>query len=157
MIKPTPRKIVKWFLIKIGLKKQKGQIRKDVEIIPIQPNLELIVYWKVLRIGKGPAVILQAYGNEVLKFDCFGKNEGHYHVAPNIGERIFFEEETAFGQIKKTAKELVNNSQTHLERQKEDHIRNIKIEQEKFSKAVEMAKNKMNFFLQTIPELKDLR
>ncbi|MDR9407564.1 MAG: hypothetical protein RI573_01865 [Balneolaceae bacterium] len=78
-------------------------------------------------------------------------------MAPNIGERIFFEEETAFGQINKTAKELVNNSQTYLERQQEDHIRNIKIDQEKFSNAVEMAKKKMNFFLQTVPELKDLR
>ncbi|MCG2590043.1 hypothetical protein [Rhodohalobacter sulfatireducens] len=149
---------MKKILIKLGLLDQpKGQIRKDVEIIPIQPNLELVVYWKVLRIGKGPTAILQAFGNEIIKFDCFGKNDGHYHLAPNIVERIFFEEETAFGQINKTAKELVNNSQTYLERQQEDHIRNIKIDQEKFSNAVEMAKKKMNFFLQTVPELKDLR
>jgi hypothetical protein len=60
----------------------KDQVRKDVEIISIQLNLELVVYWKVLRIGKGPVVTLRAYGNEVLKFDCFRKDDGHYHVAP---------------------------------------------------------------------------
>jgi len=58
---------------------------------------------------------------------------------------------------KKTAKELINNSQTYLERQEEYHIRNIEIDQKKFSNAVEMAKKRMNVFLQIELELKELR
>ena len=76
------KRILKKNLIKLKLI---DQVRKDVEIIPIQPNLELVVYWKVLQVGRGPALILQAYGKEVLKFDCFGRDDGHFHVAPNYG------------------------------------------------------------------------
>lgn len=136
---------------------RRGRVRKDVEIIPIQPNLEFIVYWKVLRIGKGPALILKAHGKEVIKFDCFGRGDGHYHVAPNYPERIFFEEQTASAQIEWTLRELKENAQYYMENQTEEHIRTVKIDQEKLIQATDLAKTKMIYFLQVIPELEDLR
>lgn len=157
MLKSYSYQILRRLLIKIGLRKHTDHIRKDVEIIRIQPNLKLIVYWKVLHIGKGPAVILQAYNKEILKFDCFGKDEGHYHAAPDYEKRIFFEEETVPAQINRTAIELKENAQSYLKRQEDTKIQNIELDRKQILKAVDQAEKKMIFFLETIPELKDLR
>jgi len=36
-----------------------------------------LIYWKSLEIGTGPAVFLQAFDLEIVKFDCLGKDKGH--------------------------------------------------------------------------------
>lgn len=141
----------------MGLRKQKALVRRDVEIISVQPNLDLVVYWKVLRIGKGPAVVVETYGNEILKFDCFGKGEGHYHVAPNFGERIFFEKPSAMDQIDLTVMEIEENLQTHLKNQREPKINQLKVDLHNLALAVDHAKLRMVHFLETVPELKELR
>lgn len=150
------KKILTKLFIKLGIRDQRNLIRQDVETIPVQPNVNLIVYWKVLQVGKGPALILKAHGKEVLKFDCFGRGDGHYHVAPNYAERIFFEEQTASAQIERTSKELKEKAQFYLENQKEENIRIIKIDQEKLIHAIDLAKSKMIYFLKVIPELEEL-
>jgi len=38
----------------------------DVEEIPVCDNLSFLVYWKILAIGKGPAVVLKAFDKEIL-------------------------------------------------------------------------------------------
>ena len=38
------------------------EVRSDVEWIRVQPDVDLKVYWKVLPIGKGPAVALYVSG-----------------------------------------------------------------------------------------------
>ena len=55
-------------------------VRQDVLRYEIQPSASLEVFWKVLTIGRGPAVSLYVHGEEVLKIDCFGEGKGHYHV-----------------------------------------------------------------------------
>ena len=69
-------------------------MHQDEVIFKIQEDVLFQVYWKSLPIGTGPAVILKAFGQEILKFDCFGKEKGHFHVAPNYEFRIYFGEET---------------------------------------------------------------
>ena len=54
-----------------------GEIRHEVEWIRVQPDVDLKVYWKILPIGKGPAVSLYAFGFQILRFDCFGATDGH--------------------------------------------------------------------------------
>ncbi len=49
-----------------------AEIRRDVEWLRVQPDVNLKVYWKVLPIGKGPAISLYAFGFQILRFDCFG-------------------------------------------------------------------------------------
>lgn len=161
MNKSVFKNLVKEVLKKTGLRKsrngQKKSIREDVEIISIQPGLELEVYWKVLKIGKGPAVILKAFDKEVVKFDAFGKDKGHYHIAPHYHFRIFFPEEKATDQIKRTSLELRINAQKYLKQQPEKKIKKLKIDQEKFTAAVQKAEEKMTYFLQTVPEFEELR
>ncbi|TVQ01452.1 MAG: hypothetical protein EA359_14000 [Balneolaceae bacterium] len=157
------KRIVKKILRKFGLTEQLDRniknihIRKDVELIPIQPNLEFAVYWKVLLVGKGPAVILKAFGREVMKFDVFGKDKGHYHVAPCHNLRIFFTEETVLQQIQRTSLELQRNAQKYLEIQSDYRIKQIRIDDDKLSDAIQKMVEIMTYFLQQIPEFKDLR
>ncbi len=93
----------------------------------------------------------------MLKFDCFGRGDGHFHVRPNYGERIFFDETTAKDQIERTARELRENAQFYLNKQGEERIKNIEIDPEKMAKALAPAEEKMLHFLQTIPELEEIR
>lgn len=157
VIKNLAKKVFK----KAGLRKpgngQKKSVRNDVEIIPIQPGLKFEVYWKILKIGKGPALILKSRGKEVMKFDCFGKDKGHYHVAPHYNSRIFFPEEKAIDQIKRTSFELRRNAQKYLALQTNDRIKQIEIDKDKFDVAVHKAEEKMTYFLQTVPEFEELR
>ena len=150
------RRILKKIFRKLHLIDEKNSARKNVEIVPIQPHLNLIVYWKVLQVGKGPALILEAYGKEILKFDCFGKKDGHYHVAPNYGKRISFDEQTAIKQIDRTAIELKENAQFYLGKQEDERIKHLKIDQTKMATASDYAKQKMIFFLQNVSELDEL-
>jgi len=159
----SARRLIKKVLRKFRLIDQSNsqgknvRIRKDVEIISIQPNLEFEVYWKVLSIGRGPAVILKANGKEVMKFDAFGKNKGHYHIAPCYNLRIFFPEETAQQQIQRTSLELQKNAQKYLEIQSDSRIKQIRIDDDKLSNATQKVVERMTYFLQEVPELESLR
>jgi hypothetical protein len=96
---------------------------EDEVILKIQDEVFFQVYWKSLQIGMGPAVILKAYGQEILKFDCFGKEKGHYHIAPNYDFRIYFVEETIIDQIHRTIQELEINGLRYLKMQKDPKIK----------------------------------
>lgn len=131
-------------------------IRKNAQKISIQDRVYLNVYWKVLKIGKGPAVTFNIDDQEILKFDCFGKDDGHYHIFPNYKKRIFFSEQTAREQIKRTAIELKTNLNSYLLMHDSKDVRNVSINQEKLEKAVEVMKEKMIFFLENVPEIKGI-
>ena len=46
--------------------------RHDLLRITVQEDLVIDVYWKSLKIGKGPSLSLFVRGEEFAKFDCFG-------------------------------------------------------------------------------------
>ena len=129
---------------------------RESVIISIQPNLEFEIYWKALDIGKGPAIILKAYAREIMKFDCFGKDKGHYHIAPHYGFRIYFLEEKAIDQIERTVEELRKNAQKYLSVQQDSEIRKLIIDQQRFELSVKKAEEKLKYFLYNIPELEEL-
>jgi hypothetical protein len=84
-------------------------IRKDPFKIDIQDNLYFLVFHKSIDCGFGPSVSLYINGYEFLKFDCFGRNKGHFHIYGKKSETIFFTENTSLEQINKTSYELTNN------------------------------------------------
>ena len=135
------------------------KLRKDFKNIKIQENVYFQVYWKVLEIGKGPAVILFIFGEEILKFDCFGKDKGHYHINSensSFSEKIFFEEISASDQIERTISELRNNLNLILKQNKRKKVRELEIVQEKYDHAIVEVKFNMLNFLNTKPELSDI-
>lgn len=131
-------------------------VRKDVTVIPVQPNVQFLVYWKVLRIGKGSAVILDAYGDEVLKYDCFGAGKGHYHVAPNYFTRIFFVEASAHAQAERACADLEANGIKYLSIHPDPQIRALEVDREAFVQALEQVKERLHYFLDTVEELRDV-
>src|SRR6266567_3505591 len=86
-------------------------VRRDVKWIHVQPDVDLEVYWKVLPIGKGPAISLYAFGFQILKFDCFGATDGHFHLflgwlSPTKEDRIWLPEPSGTAQVERAIFEL---------------------------------------------------
>jgi hypothetical protein len=131
-------------------------VRRDLCVIPIQDGLQLEVYWKVLAIGKGPAVIFRAHGRQIMKYDCFGQGKGHYHIAPNWGARIYFQEATALEQIYRASRELRRNAQRSLRLQGDERIKNTIVNRKSLAVAAEQAASKMTSFLADVSELEDI-
>lgn len=126
---PYHEKIIR-LLRKLGLLKtvKKSLVdHKDEVIFKVQEDVIFQVYWKSLSIGTGPAVILKVFNEEILKFDCFGKEKGHYHIAPHYHFRIYFIEETVEEQIHRTIKELEMNGLRYLKMQKDPKIKALNI------------------------------
>ena len=119
-------------------------IRKDIYKIDIQDGLYFLVFHKTFNGGFGSAVSLYINEFEYLKFDCFGENEGHYHIYDDItNEIIYFIEKTCEEQITRTSYELINNIDTYLNKSKNVDIKNFKINHKDFIDKIDDVKNKM--------------
>lgn len=122
--------------------------RRDVVRYRIVENAELLVYWKVLEIGRGPAAALYLFGQEVLRFDCFGKN-GHFHARFDEAEkgnidRRFFNERTVPEQIDRSSEELTRNLHSYKAASKDPRIRDFEIDRESLENAAIWMKGRMN-------------
>jgi hypothetical protein len=139
-----------------------GETRSDVEWIPVQPDVDLKVFWKILPIGKGPAVSLYAFQFQILRFDCFGAGDGHFHLllgwpSPTSEERIWLPEPNATAQVERTMFELTKNITYYLQRHNDERVRRLQLESEAWSAACTRARDRMMHFLCTVPELADVR
>jgi hypothetical protein len=139
-----------------------GEMRQDVAWIPVQPDVDLKVYWKILSIGKGPAVSLYAFGFQILRFDCFGATDGHFHLflgwpSPTSEDRIWLPEPNATAQVERTMFELEKNVIYYLQRHNDERVRSLHLEQASWSIACTQARNKMLQFLCTVPQLADVK
>ena len=122
--------------------------RRDLVRYRIVENAELVVYWKVLKIGRGPAAALYVFGQEVLRFDCFGEN-GHFHARLDEAEkgsinRKFFNERTVTEQIERSSEELTRNLRSYMTGSKDPSIRDFEIDRESLEKAAFWMKAQMN-------------
>ena len=122
----------------------------DVVIYPIQDHAYLAVYWKDLAIGKGPCASLYVYDKEILKFDCFGENRGHYHthmnqpsLVPKGEERLYFLERTIEDQVTRSIFEIQTNATYHLQRNFDPRITFFKLDRTRLEIACREAKAKM--------------
>lgn len=127
--------------------------RMDLKEIEICDHLSFLVYWKILDIGKGPAVILKAFDKEILKFDCFGEKDGHFHIAPNYDFRIYFLEKTVSEQVIRTVDELKTNGLRYLNLQKEAEIRALKPNLTQYYSAIDSVEKLLTHFHQTVKEI----
>jgi hypothetical protein len=139
-----------------------GETRSDVEWIRVQPDVTLKVYWKILPIGKGPAVSLYAFEFQILRFDCFGARDGHCHLllgwpSPASEDRIWLPEPNATAQVERTMFELTKNVTYYLQRHNDERVRRLQLESEAWSTACARARDRMLHFLRTVPELADVK
>ena len=145
----------------------------DVAHYPIQRGADLYVYWKSLDEGKGPSASFFVLGEEVLRFDCFGENRGHYHMnLENRGHRrrnwasttglnsrkiicLYFPEKTVSEQIERSAFELTTNVRYYLWRNRDKKIKTFSLDENRLREAVAVMKSKMLEYHHAIPELQD--
>jgi hypothetical protein len=139
-----------------------GEIRSDVEWIHVQHCVDLKVYWKILPIGKGPAVSLYVFGFQILRFDCFGATDGHFHLllgwpTPASEDRIWLPEPNATAQVERAMFELTKNVTYYLQRHNDERVRALQLEPADWSTACTRARDKMLHFLCSVPELADVK
>ena len=136
-----------------------SRVRKDVLRYEIQPNAHVDVFWKVLPIGRGPAVSLFVHGEEVLKFDCFGAGRGHYHVnerqwsrrVRGVVQRLYLPEPTVEAQIERTLFELTANLPVYLRQNDDPRIRAFSIDRERWQEAAQRMKATMLEHMRKVP------
>jgi hypothetical protein len=139
-----------------------GETRRDVEWIRVQPDVALKVYWKVLPIGKGPAISLYVFEFQILRFDCFGATDGHFHLllgwpSPTSEDRVWLPEPNATAQVERTMFELKKNVDYYLQRHNDERVRRLRLEPETWSTACTRARDRMLYFLSSVPELADVK
>lgn len=134
----------------------RNRIRKDIRNFRVNEDIRLCVYWKVLKIGRGPAVTVNVKGKEIAKYDCFGKEKGHYHLAPDYGRRIYFKEQTAAEQIERTYLEITNNFMKIIDNQDCSTVKKVGVEQPDLETATAGAKKRMLYLLETVPEIRGI-
>src|SRR4029453_14555091 len=138
-----------------------GEIRGDVEWIRVQPDFDLQVYWKVqagfpgrrgddhvLSTGKGPVISLYAFRFQILRFDCFGAPDGHFHLflgwpSPTNEERIWLPEPNATAQVERTMFELTRNVIYYLQRHNDERVRRLHLEPATWSTACTQVRDRM--------------
>ena len=135
--------------------------RRDVRRLVINEKLELHVFWKVLTRGRGPSFSLFACGDEILRLDCFGAGEGHYHAQFYCPEtptrsRLFFFEQTASEQVKRSVFEINSNLDYYLQRHPRKCVRQLQIDADILHDACQKGQLIAQSYLSEVPELVEL-
>jgi len=117
---------------------------RDVAFVQVTPEIVFETYWKDVEAGKGPALVVWCDYRKVLKFDCFGKGRGHYHISVPVFskrteefDRIFLPEETIEAQIERVVFELRTNLFYYLARAPHRRARKARIDEPQLTRAVE--------------------
>jgi hypothetical protein len=134
-------------------------LRRDRVRLEVQEGVCLDVFWKSLDRGRGPAAALFVHGDEVLRFDCFGPERGHYHAVDGSRRganrrRVYFEEATVEDQIERSLSELRQNLAGYLGRNPRRSIRRLTVDSEALALACDQARARMHELLRTVPELR---
>lgn len=129
--------------------------RMDLKRFKISEDFYIDVFRKDLPIGVGPALSVYLFGHEVLKFDCFGKNEGHFHVKSIVPDkktqtRIYFYESSREEQIERTLFELLHNLSYYQIRCPQRGVRDLKIDYTKLEQHIPTIRSLMLIFLKSI-------
>ncbi len=129
--------------------------RRDRVRLHVQDDVFVDVYWKDVELGKGPSISVFVLGEEMMKFDCFGKDRGHFHIAfftpgaSNVS-RMYMPEPTIEDQIERAVFEIRKNINYYLQRNSKRRIRKCVIDAKKLSAVCEKAKSKMYEFIETV-------
>ncbi|NNF04124.1 MAG: hypothetical protein HKN17_06630 [Rhodothermales bacterium] len=151
------KEAIKWIMNRHG-----GRIRADhasrhdLQSIPMGENARLDVYWKHLEIGLGPAVSVVIRGEEILRIDCFGVDDGHMHTAvfmPGSGEsRLYFPENTRREQIDRAVFEIARNLRYWMDRAVDPGVRAVTLHPNRIKSAAADARRIMTAYLERVDE-----
>ena len=116
----------------------------DLQVIEIQADVRLEIYWASRQLGPGPGACIFVLGDEILRLDCFGTAGlgGHYHINPRQIElasprsaRIFFPPGSHEEHIERAAFELERNLPAALAMNREARIRRFEVDSDRLAQA----------------------
>lgn len=113
--------------------------KHDLVEYPIQENVLLEVYWRDDAGGRGPAASLYVYDDEIMRFDCFGDDNGHCHfnLRQTRGRRWMYPNGSFQDHIKQSLFDLKTNLTFCLKTHQDERIQEIQIAQESLEQAAQ--------------------
>ena len=110
-------------------------------MVAIQDGVEAHVFWKQIGPAAGPCCSVFVLGHELIKFDCYEGELGHFHVAlparaGSTSNILRFGVSTIEQQIERTAFELSHNLIYYCERCVHPQVRTFELNQPAVSEAV---------------------
>jgi len=135
--------------------------RNELVCYDVQDHAHIEVFWKVVKMGGGPCASLIVFDEEILRFDCFGFEAGHFHTnlrQPTLlgrqsQNRLFFFEQTVEEQVERAAFEIGTNANYYLQRNRSPKIRRVVLRTERLQAAAELMRAKMLEFQRFVPAL----
>jgi len=105
---------------------------------PIQDNVRLEMYWRDDAGGRGPAASLYVYDDEIMRFDCFGGDNGHCHfnLRQTRGRRWMYPKGSFQDHIQQSLFDLRNNLNFCLQTHQDERIQEMQIVQESLEQAL---------------------
>lgn len=152
----------------LGQRWLRRKVRQDWTCHAMAPGVDLITFWLDAEIGgggTGPCMSVFCLGHEVLRFDCFGGREGHFHIAPFTPwtlleskghRRLQFRGESAREQIEHALFEITENLDFYLQLNPRRQIRRIRINRENRVQACTSARLRLLHHLENVPQLQAL-
>ena len=119
--------------------------KHDLIEYPIQDNVLLQVYWRDDVGGRGPAASIYVHDDEIMRFDCFGGDNGHCHInlRQTRGRRWMYPEGSFQDHIQQSLFDLRTNLTFCLNTHQDAHIQEVHIPQ----KSLDEAARKMEIHL----------
>ena len=112
--------------------------KHDLIEYPIQDNVLLQVYWRDDVGGRGPAASLYVYDDEIMRFDCFGGDNGHCHfnLRQTRGRRWMYPKDSFQDHIHQSLFDLRTNLTFCLKTYQDQRIQEMQIAQERLEPAI---------------------
>jgi hypothetical protein len=149
----------------LGQRWLRRKARQDWTIHPVAPGVDLVTFWLDQRIGGGGTGVcmsLFCHGYEVLRFDCFGKDSGHYHLSPltlwPVRRRVLgFYEDTVEGQVEEALFQIDQNLDFYLQLNPRRCVRKLRVDRAARKQACDRARARLHEHLNGVPVLQPLR
>ncbi|MYF99706.1 hypothetical protein F4212_11350 [Candidatus Poribacteria bacterium] len=119
--------------------------KHDLVEYPIQDNVLLQAYWRDDVGGRGPAASLYVYDDEIMRFDCFGGDNGHCHfnLRQTRGRRWMYPKGSFQDHIHQSLFDLRTNLNFCLQTHQDQRIQEMQIAKD----GLENAAQKMETYL----------
>lgn len=110
-----------------------ANVKHDLVEYPIQDNVRLEVYWRDDAGGRGPAASLYVYDDEIMRFDCFGSDNGHCHfnLRQTRGRRWMYPVGSFRDHIQQSLFDLRTNLTFCLQTHQDERVQSVEVAQEK--------------------------
>ena len=111
--------------------------KHDLVEYPIQDNVRLESYWRDDAGGRGPAASLYVYDDEIMRFDCFGGDNGHCHfnLRQTRGRRWMYPDGSFQDHIRQSLFDLSANLNFCLQTHQDERVQEVQIDQESLKQA----------------------